>query len=119
MYQRFREIFHDPSTERKKRDESNELKYSTLFWLLRDFPDANVFAQKLRIVPNQLMRRLEAIAESEITNEFTANIALAICRIEKSADINDWAENIKHFLKKFIFYQVGFLILKMNWIRLP
>lgn len=50
MYEKYRQIFHEGKQTNKKVDESNELRYSTLCWLLRDFEDPNDRANLMRIL---------------------------------------------------------------------
>lgn len=97
-------------------DETNEVRYTTIMWLLTDFINPDDFVAKLSIVGNQFMRRLESTNEKEITQCMLVNIALAFCRIEASSMSRVWSENIKPALSKFIIRQVyhpiGFLWLK-------
>lgn len=111
MYDRFCAIFLHGARIHKM-DETNELRYSTLFWLLRDSPKNDDFVAKLAIVGNQMMRRIASKNANEVSERFVSNIALAICKIENSSMAYAWNGNIKIALKKFILNQVAYLLLK-------
>lgn len=56
----YRKVFHLNQSPSEERFGGGELQFSTLCFLLRDFPVPDKFVSKIQIIPNELPRRLQA-----------------------------------------------------------